>query len=416
MNTSQATHFNRFSKDNCVRSAVAAAVFATLGFSASTASAVPPSAPAVSTGGLIFKCSDAQLDQIHGDLSQYLDSIGVKPSWVDTSRRDGQLRYSLHTNPNDTDTLNLVHRAEYEIKPETVDLAKPGEEPMLRETVSRKEIVLALMQHGRRTVFDKAACNAQAFIDHVALRQNTVAWSQKLSWGWPEGGPAKWNERYWSRGTPVKLTETVDAMRDAFTNQAAYEIGCYTATKLAVVQGAVDYFARANPQPGKLAQVQALLTKDGDPLVSVEPGRMWHFETDVTAEDMAREGKLLTLLDNVAPLNFVPGDWSYFLNPDPVSYQKTGYEGSNAIYLGGGRFDDYYADTPQNSYRYKEKLAEVFQWRNGVYSRSRDWAKRQHLTPEDFDQMSLPPEHGGLVLAYRAVPKYFGYEGESATQ
>ena len=137
---------------------------------------------------------------------------------------------------------------------------------------------------------------------------------------------------------------------------------------------------------------------------------MWHFEADVTSEDMAREGKLLTLLDHVAPKNFVPGDWAYFLNPDPVSYAKTGYEGSNAIYLGGNRFDDYYADTPQGSYRYKEKLGEVYQWRNGVYSRSRDWAKRQPLTPEDYDKLGLAPEQGGLVLTYRAVPRYFGYE------
>lgn len=360
--------------------------------------------------GVVFRCDETRLDTVEREMSSYLAELGVDPAWLVQVREPGALRYTLATPANDTDTLHLVHRLEYGISPETVNLAKPGEPAMLRETVSRKEILLALMQHGRNTEFSGQACASQALKDNVALRQTIVAWTQKLAWGWPDGGSAQWNPQYWYKGTPLDLGNTTEAIRDAFLNQTNYSIGCYTASKMSIMQGVLDHYSRAAPDRMKLASVQSRLLADSDPLVGIEPGSMWFFESDSTPEDRARPGKLLELHQDVAPGNFVPGDWAYFLNPDPVSYQKTGYEGSNAIYLGNGRFDDYYADTPLNSYRYKEKLGEVYQWRNGVFSRSRDFAKLQKLTPEEFDKLGLTPEQGGLVLGYRAVPRLFGFE------
>jgi hypothetical protein len=105
----------------------------------------------------------------------------------------------------------------------------------------------------------------------------------------------------------------------------------------------------------------------------------------------------------------VPGDWAYIRNTDEATQSKTGYEGSNAVYLGGNRFDDFY-DDHDHSYRYEEKLSEVYQWRNGVFSRSRDFAKVQRLTQADVERLGQSPEQGGLVLPYRVVPYFFGYE------
>jgi hypothetical protein len=99
----------------------------------------------------------------------------------------------------------------------------------------------------------------------------------------------------------------------------------------------------------------------------------------------------------------VPGDWNYFLNTDSTSNQKTGYEGSNAIYMGRGKFDDFYNDH-HHYYTYHEKMNEVFQWRNRVFNARRDVAKVQPLAARDFAQLSMAPELGGIQLSLRAVP------------
>jgi hypothetical protein len=121
---------------------------------------------------------------------------------------------------------------------------------------------------------------------------------------------------------------------------------------------------------------------------------------------LTRIGKLMELSDDVSPDSFIPGDWVYFLNTDPKTAQKTGYEGSNSIYMGRGRFDDYYNDN-NHFYTYKEKIQEVYQWRNRVFSRSRDIARIQPLSAEEIARLSVDPKNGGLLVSYRATPILF---------
>lgn len=344
-------------------------------------------------------------------MTAYLDELGINASLirrtVDFDR--GQATYALDTPDSDTNTLDLKSRPEYGITDEDITLPAHAGGTRTVTTVSKKEIVLALMQHGRKTEFAGKACDIEAFKDHVGIRQNTVAWAEVLEWGWPNGGPAKWNQRYWKRGTPKKGQPLAVALGDAFKQQAKYEIGCYTATKLVMLQGIVDYYARVKKDPAKLAEVERRALRDGDPLVDVEPGRMWSFEPDFNPKELRREGKVLRIQYEVAPRNFVPGDWNYFLNTDPKTYQHTGYEGSNAIYLGRNKFDDYYNDN-NHSYSFDEKLDEVYQWRHGVFSRSRDFAKIEALTDADMDRLSKSPKEGGLLQTLRVSPYLFGYE------
>jgi hypothetical protein len=275
--------------------------------------------------------------------------------------------------------------------------------------VSKKEMVLALLQHGRLTQFRDKACDIAALQDNVAIRQNTVAWAQHLTWVWPDGERAEWNEKYWHRGTPKPGVALSVALNDVFMNQDKYAIGCYTATKLVVVQGILDYYSRIKKSPSQLKLVEDRLMHDQDPLVGIEPARAWDFEKDFDPHDLDHPGKLLKVKEGVRPMNFVPGDWAYFLNTDPVSYEKTGYEGSNAIYLGRNKFDDYYDDN-NHSYSYYQKLDEVYQWRNGVFSRSRDFAKIKPLSPQDVARLSKRPAEGGLLKSIRITPYQFAYE------
>lgn len=62
---------------------------------------------------------------------------------------------------------------------------------------------------------------------------------------------------------------------------------------------------------------------------------------------------------------YVPGDRVWFRNPDERSSNAPGYEGSWVIYLGGGRFSNFWKrDAP---YSLPGKALEVFHWRDGAY-------------------------------------------------
>lgn len=70
--------------------------------------------------------------------------------------------------------------------------------------------------------------------------------------------------------------------------------------------------------------------------------------------------------DAPIPMNYyVPGDRVWFKNPDEHSSNARGYEGSWVIYLGGGRFSNFWKrDAP---YSMQAKALEVYHWRHGTY-------------------------------------------------
>lgn len=354
-----------------------------------------------------FHCP-AQLAALQQGAPEYLQSLGIAAAQIvqTVDAQSGVLTLALTTPPDDAHTLDFILRPEFSLSTERVRLpAGEGKTRVLR-TVSKKEILLALLQHGRVTAFTDRGCSIEALSDHVGVRQNIVAWAERLNWGWPDGGPAKWNTRYWTRGTPNPGVSMHAAVMDAFLHQNKYVIGCYTAAKLVVIQGTLDYYNRIKRDPQRTRRVEEALLADGDPLVGVEPGSMWSFEKDFDTQQMEQKGKLLKLHSAVAVGNFVPGDWGYILNTDPASGQKTGYEGSNAIYLGRNRLSDYYNDH-DHSYTYEQKLDEVYQWRNGVFSRRRDAKKIKPLSVDELTVLANTPTSGGLQLDIRAVPKYF---------
>jgi len=361
--------------------------------------------------GIRFSCSAKQLQELVPSMQAYLERQGIAPRFVQVTLRpeDGSVTYSLVNTSFSTGTLYLAWRGELGIEDEILRMPIGNGKTRSLRTVSKKEILFAMLHPGRLTEFNGAACNVQALADQVGLRQNVVAWSEDITWDWPDGTPANWNPRYWKKGTPVPGVALHDALNDMFFHQHKYGIGCYTATKVVYAQATLDYYRRVKKDPATARMVEERLMADGDPLVQIEPGSMWSFEEDFDPSDMNRQGKMVRVHEAVAPGNFIPGDWLYFRNTDPKTWDKTGYEGSNSVYLGRNRFDDYYNDN-NHHYNYDEKIVEVFQWRHGVFSRSRDWAKRVPVSPEQIDLLSKSPEDGGLLMAYRVVPYKFGFE------
>lgn len=361
--------------------------------------------------GIRFSCKPGQLETIASNMDRYLISQGISADFFvkKLDSKNGVVVYTLDTPKEDSNTLNLEGRPELQIQDDIVSLPAKHGKVKNTHTVSKKEILLALLQHGRLTEFKEGACDVKALKEHVAIRQNIVAWAENLNWIWPDGRPAKWNNKYWKRGTPKPGFPLHEAVGDVFINQDKYSIGCYTATKLLIIQGVLDYYRRVQKNPEQQKRLESRLFMDKEPLVGIEPGRMWNFEHDFDPQEFNRPGKLVKIVHGVAPKNFIPGDWVYFLNTDPISYKKTGYEGSNPIYLGRNKFADYFNDH-DHAYTYQQKMDEVYQWRNGVFSRSRDFAKRKPLTPLDMEHLSKTPAEGGVLMDMRAFPYFFGYE------
>lgn len=392
------------------RQCIAKGVLPTASVFCITAFAFAAEIPAADEG-IRFSCSSERIGKLASRMDAFIASFDIQPEQV-AKRVDetkGMAVYTLNTPESDTNTLNLKDRAEFALQPQAVRLPDGAGEYRTVVTVSKKEILLALLQRGRLTVFENDACDLEPLNDNIGIRQNIVAWAEIVEWGWPDGGPAEWNQKYWHRGTPIGSYPFQEALSDIFLNQDKYAIGCYTATKFVVIQGVLDYFRRVRPDPAKLKIIEDRLLMDGEPLVGVEPGKMWHFEKDSDPEEMKRPGKLMRMQSGVAPKNYVPGDWTYFLNTDPVTYEKTGYEGSSTIYLGQNKFTDYFNDHG-HSYTFEEKLNEVYQWRNGVFSRRRDADKIKPLFAKDFERLSKTPEHNGISLDVRSSPYLFGYE------
>lgn len=368
-------------------------------------------AVAAAAGGIHFRCPPGMIDTIASEMDAYLASLGIGPALLARPERRsaGTLVYTLRSGPDDGDTLGLHQRAELSVADEVLLLPAPRGKLRELRTVSKKEIVLALLQRGRVTEFAGGHCTVAALRDHVAVRQNTVAWAEQLSWGWPDGESARWNRKYWRNGTPRDGFPLHDAVNDAFLRQEKYSLGCYTAAKLVMLQGVLDYYRRVKKDPRQLQRIEARLLADREPLVNVEPGRMWDFEADFDRRELDRPGKILRIQYGVAARNFVPGDWVYIRNTDAVSQRKTGYEGSNAIYLGRNRFSDYYNDHA-HAYSYREKLDEVFQWRHGVFNRQRDADRVRPLSGREIERLGATPAQGGLVADLRVFPYFFGRE------
>jgi Protein-glutamine gamma-glutamyltransferase len=359
--------------------------------------------------GIQFNCTGEQRAEIAKGVDAYFAKTGISRDWI-LVEDDGQktLSYRLKTNSL-YGTLYLKWNPNYGIEDDVVDrpvVTRSGAvstQPV--STVSKKEIALALMHEGRLTRFSGAFCTAQALIDQVGIRQNVVMWSQKLDWDWPDGGSAHWNKRYWDRGTPKRSTQLKESLMDMFQQQSKYAIGCHTATKVVYAHAILDYYSRVKGDARAAREVEQALLSDGDPLVDLDPELS--FEDEFVPGRDPDQGKVLEISGPTGPGNFVPGDWAYMRNTDPVTHEKTGYEGSNTIYLGGNLFDDYYNDNG-NHYSYNEKLTEVHNWRLGVFSQKRDFAKKHRLTEEEVEQLGLSPKEGGYVLSHRVVPKVFG--------
>jgi hypothetical protein len=127
-----------------------------------------------------------------------------------------------------------------------------------------------------------------------------------------------------------------------------YSFSCYRATEYVILLGIAQELEKSNP--ALLQQLQTLWTSR-----SIASGE-FH---DVFLREQG------SMDEPLPPRYFVPGDRTWFRNPDEASADASGFEGSWVMYLGGGLFTNFWKrDLP---YTLTHKSVEIYHWRHGLY-------------------------------------------------
>jgi hypothetical protein len=84
-------------------------------------------------------------------MAEYVKSLAIPEALVVVTERpaEGILVYTLATPPNDTSTLDFSARPSMNISTDEVTLSIGPDSISQVRTVSRQEILLAMLQHGR---------------------------------------------------------------------------------------------------------------------------------------------------------------------------------------------------------------------------------------------------------------------------
>ncbi len=146
----------------------------------------------------------------------------------------------------------------------------------------------------------------------------------------------------------VSLTTALARATQPEGSDALYSFSCYRASEYLILLGIAQELERCNP--ALYAQLQSMW--------GTNPIKSGLFHDVFLHEQGSMDAPL-------PPHYFVPGDRTWFRNPDEASADASGFEGSWVVYLGGGLFNNFWQrDRP---YTMVAKYLEIYHWRNAVY-------------------------------------------------
>jgi hypothetical protein len=235
------------------------------------------------------------------------------------------------------DTLQLAHTLQLDTQQHEADLVREivvamlmgpvaFEFPNMDELISAVRIRRNMVQAARKTTLDFRTSDAERPTD---------------CWAYDE-------DRGFVVLPGVPLISALTKATQPEVSGALYSFSCYRASEYVILLAIAQELAQCNP--ALLAQLQTLW--ESRPIKSGE----FH-------EVFLREQG--SMQEPLPPKYFVPGDRTWFRNPDGVSAEASGFEGSWVMYLGGGLFNNFWIrDKP---YTLERKCVEVYHWRDGLY-------------------------------------------------
>ena len=146
----------------------------------------------------------------------------------------------------------------------------------------------------------------------------------------------------------VSLTTALARATQPEVSGELYSFSCYRASEYVILLGIAQELERCNP--ALYAQLQSMW--------GMHPIKSGLFHDVFLHEQGSMDAPL-------PPHYFVPGDRTWFRNPDEASADASGFEGSWVMYLGGGLFNNFWQrDRP---YTMVAKYLEIYHWRNALY-------------------------------------------------
>ena len=146
----------------------------------------------------------------------------------------------------------------------------------------------------------------------------------------------------------VSLIEALTHATQPEVSGGLYSFSCYRASEYVILLGIAQEIAVSNPD--LYAELQQLW--QAQPLKSAK----FH---DVFLREQGS-------MDTPLPARFfVPGDRTWFRNPDSASADASGFEGSWVMYLGNGLFNNFWKHA--QPYTLTDKCLEIYHWRNAVF-------------------------------------------------
>lgn len=127
-----------------------------------------------------------------------------------------------------------------------------------------------------------------------------------------------------------------------------YSFSCYRASEYVILLGIAQELQHCNP--ALYAQLETLW--------QTNPIKSGLFHDVFLHEQGSMEQPL-------PPHYFVPGDRTWFRNPDGASAEASGFEGSWVMYMGGGLFSNFWKR--EAPFTLLDKFLEIYHWRDGLY-------------------------------------------------
>lgn len=215
----------------------------------------------------------------------------------------------------------------------------------------QREIVLALLASPVPLSFP----SAQELLAAVRMRVHLVQAARRtvLNFGTAQAERPKHNWVYnEDRGFTIHPgCDLVQALEDATQpgeHGPRYSFSCYRASEYLVLL-AVAKEAKQN-NPALYARLQAQWESR-----AIKSGE-FH---EVFLRELGSQSQPLP------PKYWVPGDRTWFRNPDGFSSDASGFEGSWVIYLGNGEFSNFWKW--QQPFTFASKCLEIFHWRNATF-------------------------------------------------
>ena len=246
------------------------------------------------------------------------------------------------------------------------------------------EIIFAMLSSQELMVFP----SYQELISAIHIRKNIVEAAQKTRLSFATTS-AERPKDYWTYDSntgftilpEVSLKTALEKATQPSLLEPPYSFSCWRATEYVFLLALAQELEICNPQLLRSLQSQWM--------------------SRAIKSDAFNNAFLSHLgsAENPLPARFyIPGDRVWFRNPDPLSADVTGYEGSFVFYLGNGLFSNFWKkDKP---YTLTTKCVEIFHWRDAVVQDSDgDFQIDEAIVEECVEQTLSDPVKTKKVLS-----------------